>query len=149
MGRKGLLLFVVTVVLAAAGCRHVVPASSDLWIDPGEAVLRAAAASPKGVTGVFAVTVQAGGRTDEVFLNSELDYRDPRNLSIALSPDVAAELELALGGAPEVVLQGRRILVSGTAQTVRIDFLTAGRPTGKYYYQTHVRVDRASQIRVL
>ena len=46
-------------------------------------------------------------------------------------------------------LKGKRILVSGTARTVRIDFLTDNRPTGKYYYQTHVRVDHASQIKVL
>jgi hypothetical protein len=149
MSRKGLLLFVAAASLAAAGCQHAAPISSDLWIDPGEAVLRAAAAKPRGITGVFAMSIKATGRSDKVHLNSELDYRDPRNLSIAVMPTAAAELEATLGSAPEVALKGKRILVSGTARTVRIDFLTDSGPTGKYYYQTHVRVDRASQIKVL
>ncbi len=149
MNRRRLIPFVAAAVLAAGGCRHAVPLASDPWIDPGEAVLRAAAAKPRGITGVFALSVRATGRTDKVHLNSELDYRDPRNLSIAVMPQAAAELEARLGRAPEIALKGKRILVSGTARTVRIDFLTDNRPTGKYYYQTHVRVDHASQIKVL
>lgn len=98
---------------------------------------------------MFALKVRATGRTDKVHLNSELDYRDPRNLSIAVMPRAAAELERILGGPPEVVLKGKRILVSGTAHLTRIDFVVDDRPSGKYYYQTHVRVSDASQIQVL
>lgn len=95
------------------------------------------------------MTVKGAGRTDEVHLNSQADYRDPRNLSIAVLPAAAAELEMALGGPLEVVLKGKRILVSGTARRTRIDFIVDGEPSGKYYYQTHVRVSHASQIQVL
>lgn len=149
MTRKGLFVVLVTASLATAGCRHARPMSSDLWIDPGEAVLRAAAARGAGVTGVFAITVKATGRTDKVHLNSEADYRDPRNLSIAVMPAAAGALEKTLGGPPEDLLRGKRILVTGTARTVRIDFITDAGPSGKYYYQTHVRVDDASQIKIL
>jgi len=38
------------------------------------------------------------------------------------------------------------IATSGTARRERIDFTANGAPTGKYYYQTHVRVSDAAQI---
>jgi len=41
---------------------------------------------------------------------------------------------------------GRRISVNGVAERVRIDFTGNGRSTGKYDYQTHVRVGRPGQI---
>lgn len=137
-------------LMALAGCCATTAQRTNAnWIDPGQAVLRAADAPQTGITGVFALTVRATGRADKVYLNSETDYRDPRNLTIALMPEAVAELAQALGGAPEELLRGKRILVSGTAMRTRIDFTVDGRQSGKYYYQTHVRVDQASQIKVL
>ncbi|MGY3265559.1 hypothetical protein [Lysobacter sp. HA35] len=137
-------------MLVAAGCSTTPPqTSSSNWIDPGQAVLRAADAPLTGVTGVFALTVRGTGRTDKVHLNSQDDYRDPRNLSIAVLPHAAADLEKTFGGPLEQTLKGKRILVSGTAKRTRIDFTVDGQPSGKYYYQTHVVVTHASQIQVL
>ncbi|QDW66724.1 hypothetical protein [Luteimonas granuli] len=139
----------ILILAWAAGCASV-PAPSTLpWIEPGQAVLQAAAAPRTGLTGVFAMTVKATGRTNRVHLNSEADYRDPRNLSIAVMPSAAEELEALLHAPPEVALKGKRILVSGTARRTRIDFVVGGKPSGKYYYQTHVRVTDALQIQVL
>jgi hypothetical protein len=145
-------LIIATTFFAAAfltGCASPREHVSSQFIDAGQAVLQAAAAPRMGVTGVFALTVRGTGRTEVVHLNSEADYRDPRNLSIAVAPAAAAELERILGSRPENALKGKRILVSGTAKRTRIDFTVHGRATGKYYYQTHVRVTDASQITVL
>src|SRR5690606_32596351 len=106
--------------------------------------LQAAAAPRTGVTGVFVMTVKATGRTNKLHLNSEADYRDPRNLSIAVMPRATEDLEAILQAPAEVALEGKRILVSGTARRTRIDFVVGGKPSGKYYYQTHVRVTDAS-----
>lgn len=146
---------IASVVLAAllAGCASspgMERAASSDWIEPGQAVLGAAAAPREGVTGMFVMTVKATGRADEMmYLNSEEDYRDPRNLSIEVTPDAAAQLERGFGAQPSGALKGKRILVSGTARRTRIDFFVGNRPTGKYYYQTHVRVEQASQIQIL
>jgi len=95
------------------------------------------------------MTVKATGKTDRVHLNSERDYRDQRNLSIAIEADAAAALAAILGAPPERALKGKQILVAGTARRAKIVFFAEGRPTDKYYYQTHVVVTKASQIQLL
>lgn len=119
------------------------------WIDPSQAVQLAAAAAPRGISGVFALTVQAAARPGPLYLNSERDYRDQRDLTVVVLPAVAKALSERLHGEPERVLRGRRILVAGWARRVRIDFVADGRPSGKYYYQTHVLVTDATQIQLL
>ncbi len=122
------------------------PAPALATIDAPTAVAKAAA-TDAGVTGIFSITVRA---TDiegyRVWLNSEADYRDPRCLSIAVAPTARRDLASRLGGDPSVVLKGRAILVHGTANKRRIDFISGGVPTGHYYFQTHVDVADASQI---
>jgi len=116
---------------------------------PEKAVIAAARAAPEGVPGIFKMTVRAVGRENgRVFLNSELDYRDQRNLTIAMSDDVEKALEAKIGAVSEQAFVGRRIFVRGVAQRVRIDFTVGGRPTGKYYYQTHVMVTAPAQVAV-
>lgn len=137
--------------LSLVACVHqqvVVLPPGPAWIDPSSAVQLAAAAPRDGVSGVFAMTVRAVGRDERgVYLNSERDYRDQRNLTVVLTPDAAAELEGRLGGPLEQRLRGHAIQVSGTARRTKIVFFADGQATDKYYYQTHVRVMKAGQIR--
>lgn len=93
-------IFVASVLLA--GCAGVQPqqeaTSPAAWISPEEAVHLAAKAAPEGVPGIFALRVQATGtQSGRFYLNSELDYRDQRNLTIALGPQVAVQLAERLG----------------------------------------------------
>jgi hypothetical protein len=114
---------------------------------PMEAIERAAALAPGAYPGVFVMTVRASGRQgSSLYLNSESDYRDPRNLSLEVRPVAQAQLESRLGASAETALRGRTIRVDGAARRVRIDFTADGRPTGKYYYQTHVVVERGEQL---
>jgi hypothetical protein len=119
-------------------------------IEPMEAIERAAAVPDVGITSTFILTVK---RTDKVghqyFLDSEPDYRDQRNLSIAVSQEAANDLQKQLGTPFGTALKGKQILVMGTAKRVKIAFEVHGQPTGKFYYQTHVVVDKASQIKIL
>jgi hypothetical protein len=144
------LLMVVLLSTAVAGCGHV-GSHKTQWIDPAMAVQLAAAAGPgRGVEGVFALQVRATGEdAGRLFLGSQADYRDPRNLSVALDPQVLPALAERLQANPAVALMGKPILVRGTARLVRIDFTKAdGSASGKYYYQTHVRVSDAAQIQL-
>ncbi|TCZ82037.1 hypothetical protein [Lysobacter sp. N42] len=142
----------LTPILALAACAGCASSArhGGAWIDPMHAVHLAAAAQGRPVAGVFALTVQASDRgEDRIWLNSERDYRDPRNLTIVVLEPAARELGEQLGGDPVARLRGRRIQVTGQARRTRIDFMHDGRATGKYYYQTHVHVTRAAQLRLL
>ena len=115
---------------------------------PRDAIWTAAQAEGRPVTGCFELTVQAiGDDRDGVYLNSERDYRDPRNVTIRLSRGAARDLRDAIGGATlGDALVGRTLVVRGSVVRQRILFTGDGRPTGKYYYQTHVRVGDVRQI---
>lgn len=137
--------------ISMAGCTSIsAPRTTqpvDAWITPSQAVLLAANAAPRGVKGTFRMKVRATGEENGVmFLNSELDYRDQRNLTVAVAPTAVAALQARLGGDPRVALKGRDIVVTGSAMRTRIVFSANGQPTDKYYYQTHVRVSDADQI---
>jgi hypothetical protein len=120
-------------------------------ISPIQAIEKAAEASPKGIRGFFELRVKATGKPKNiVFLNSELDYRDPRNISIAISPKVAESFMKKYGETPELFLKNKRIIVYGEVRKVKISFGCNGkRNKNQYYYQTHVRVGSLSQILIV
>ncbi len=134
-------------LLMLAGC-GTVPVDSRGWITPADAV-RAVNESPsQPLRGEFVLTVRAiGSQGERTFLNSETDYRNQNNLTIAMRTSTATALEKRLGVAL-ADLKGRRIVVLGEARRVRIGlFDDRKRPTGKYYFQTHVPVDSPTQVR--
>ena len=145
---RSLAVFGAALVAALSGCttaRPVVVTGSP--ISPIEAIIRAADSAPREVPGLFAFRVAATGRHgDRLYLNSEGDYRDQRNLTVSIEPQVIPLLRQRFGALPDAYLRGKWIEVRGAAQRVRILFTDDGRPTGKYYYQTHVRVTDPAQI---
>lgn len=107
----------------------------------------AAEKAPDHVPGVFVLNVQATGRSKgDVFLNSETDYRDPRNLSVRILPSAQEELRKKYGDDFEAALKGKPVEVMGWVAQTKILFTANGVDTGKYYYQTHVVVHAADQI---
>ena len=128
-----------------AGCAGM-PAGGT---SPEVAVMRAAAAAPRGVSGTYVMTVRATGRQDNhLYLNSKNDYRDQRDLTIDVPPGVEDELAARLHASVPEALTGKRIAVRGVARRIRIGFMANGMMTGKYYYQTHVTLGAANQLSV-
>ena len=83
-----------------------------------------------------------------IFINSETDYRDPRNVSVAIPPDAAREIFRRTGRTDlRRALIGQTIIVNGRARRVRIGFFDGyRRPTGEYYYQTHIPIRFGNQL---
>lgn len=101
------------------------------------------------VPGLFAMEVKASGRDrGRLYLNSEADYRDARNLSVVFTPETEAAFKREHGSAPDEFLAGKEIVVLGTARQVKVHF-TDGRgvPSDRYYYQTHLVVAKPDHIR--
>ena len=82
------------------------------------------------------------------FLNSEPDYRDPRNISVRIMAPAQPEMRARWGNDLSRLI-GQRLWVLGPSIRTRIDLIdSAGRPTGKYYYQTHELVRDANQVQL-
>jgi hypothetical protein len=123
---------------------------------PADAIQLAAAAAPdRGVDGTFLLTVKATGedkKQHRIFLNSELDYRDQRNLTVVIEPSALPDLEARYGKNPKGFLMGKQLLVTGTAKRVTIYFgrpkfsAVNGKLLNKYYFQAHLAVARGDQI---
>ncbi len=100
--------------------------------------------------GRFALHVQSAGRQDgNIYLNSELDYRDQRNLTVAIMPAAIEALTRRYGQPPDQFFAGKNIVVDGAARRMKIVFMADDAPSDKYYYQTHVAVEQADQIRIM
>jgi hypothetical protein len=149
MIRKGLVRAAAGISLAACSAAAAQAADPGVGIAPREAIVAAADAAPRGVSGEFALVVRATGRErGRVYLNSERDYRDQRNLTVNIDRRAAEALERRYGAPAHLFFENKAIRVRGVVRRVRIDFLWQGRPTGKYYYQTHVLVADPDQIAV-
>ncbi|GAC24180.1 hypothetical protein GMES_1884 [Paraglaciecola mesophila KMM 241] len=98
--------------------------------------------------GVFRVKA-TGSLEGRVFLNTEYDYRDPRNISIVLSPEIATEFEKKYEMSPEAYFLKKRVLVKGQLVQVKIWFSSNGKRSNKYYYQTHMRVSSLDDISLM
>ena len=150
--RDGWVGSVVLGVALLAGCAHApgAPEGQKRPMTPVEAVEQAAKWAPEGVRGEFAFEVKSvGSDGKDSFIHSEPDYRDPRCLTLRVAPRVRAQLEARFGGKLEQVLVGRKLLARGTASQVRIDWVTDSRPTGRFYYQTHVNIAHDTQITLI
>lgn len=120
---------------------------------PAQTVMSAAGVAPDWLPGVFALQVQGSGRgrgreAGYIFLNSEADYRDPRNVTVNFSPAAAAAYRKEHGVDPDVALRGKPLLIYGFARQRKIDFTHNGAPTGKYYFQTHIVITDADQVQI-
>ena len=140
---------VVSCALALAACKAVVPDLTYNYMAPWKAVELAALYTPDGIDGTFDLLVENTGVKDGyVFLNSESDFRDQRNLSIAIGPKAVQALTVTLKGPPQDTLRGKRVRVKGTAKRLQVYFVRDGKPTEHFLYQTYVNVDDPAQIQV-
>lgn len=160
---KSAYLF-AAILLAAAPTLHAGEAPVEMTVPAGaltpmDAIFQSASVAPRGVRASFVMEVKAIGTHEGTsyldsnaitYVNSEEDYRDQRCLTLALPPQVRERLELRLGGPLDKTLKGKRVLVKGVAQRVEIRLYgTDGQATGKYYYQTHIRILNEDQIKVI
>ena len=106
--------------------------------------------APEGVKGTFQFLIKASGvERKVVYLNTELDYRDRRSITVALHPKTIAAFTKKYGSSPEAYFINKNIEVTGEAKQIKIWFISNGKRTKKYYFQTHIRVKSLKQIKVL
>ena len=135
-------------ILVLSSCSKYSKKTEQL-ISPMKAIELAAIAAPDTHQGIFEMTVKAGSLRDKmIFLNSELDYRDQRNLTLVLRPVVIKELAKKYGEDPLKYLLNKNVIVKGEAKRMKIWMFYKDKKLTKYYYQTHVFVNYTDQISI-
>jgi len=143
------LILLSVLVLSACSTTHEVTSNVELT-DIMQLIEKTEINAPKGVMGTFQFQIKASGiQRNNVYLNTELDYRDRRSITVALHPKAVIEFTKKYGSSPDVYLINKNIQVTGEAKRIKILFLSNGKKTDKYYFQTHVRVTSIDQIKVL
>jgi len=106
--------------------------------------------APEGIKGTFRFPIKASGnQRGIIYLNTENDYRDRRNITVAIHPKLIDAFIKKYGESPESYFINKTIEVTGEAKRMKIFFFSKGKITKKYYFQTHVRVTSLKQIKVL
>lgn len=121
------------------------------FFTPLEAIVGAAAAVEEGITGTFKISVQASGADSRSgFLNSELDFRDQRCLTVEIPGALMQPLADVVGANPLTYYRGKTIEIDGIAKRVTIRVRDQnGDPTSVYYFQTQVALTDISKIRLV
>ena len=115
-----------------------------------EIIKSAAGSAPDGVEGEYVLKIKAAGKQGPfVYLNTEFDYRDQRSVTVAIHPSLVPLFVEKYGATPQEYFINKSVSVFGQAKRIRINFGLQGKPSGKYYYQTHIRVMDIAQIKVL
>ena len=145
---KYLLLLSILVLSACTTTPEITSkaASTDVM----RLIEQTAVNAPKSVKGTFQFSIKASGiERKVVYLNTELDYRDRRSITVALHPKTIAAFTEKYGSSPEVYFINKNIEVTGEAKQMKIWFGSNGKRSEKYYFQTHIRVKSINQIKVL
>lgn len=171
-----------TIVAAIAGCSTVpssdvgvsepdgacvAPAIEGRSLDPEDAGALARHNEARCQSGLFAMRVRSIDRSGSmVYLNSQAEVWDPTNISIALTPQAQRELTAYFDGDAATQLEGKELLIAGTARIVPIYGSSPGiyapqctytgcgsslaveapHPSIAHYDQIHVLVRSAGQI---
>jgi len=150
MKNKVIQLFLITILVS--GCtstEHTAQTTPQTYkgLTARDAIELSESAAPRNAPGVFSVFIKASGNVNKlIYLNTELDYRDRRNVSIVLLPEFQKAFLKKYGISAEEMLMNKNIKVNSFATRTKIVFSYRGQPTSKYYFQTHIPVRHLKQI---
>jgi len=143
------LILISILVLSACSSTSKISTSSDI-ANIMNLIALTEEKAPNGIKGTFQLPIKAAGvQRGIVYLNTETDYRDRRNITIALHPKLIDAFTKKYGSSPNSYFLNKTIEVTGEAKRMKIYFLSKGKITKKYYFQTHIKVSSLSQIKVL
>ncbi|WP_417761935.1 hypothetical protein [Shewanella sp.] len=143
-------LLLAAALIGLGGCASSSSTSAIQYSNTMDIIGSAATQAPQVVAGDYTLLIKAVGEQGAmVFLNTELDYRDQRNVTIALPKQVLPQMGIADFNALQHHFVNHAVHVRGDAMRVRIDFNRDHVPTGKYYYQTHIHIAKLSDISVI
>ena len=100
-----------------------------------------------GVLGTYQFQVKGANVVNGVlFLNSEDNYRDPKNLTVRCDETATRMLTLRFSGSPAMFLKGKCIQAVGRPIRVPVALVVDGEVSNRGYYQTHIRISNPEML---
>lgn len=145
---KILILLSVLILSACSSTSEI--SSSSKPTDIIQLIEKAKRRFPEGVQGTFQIPIKASGNVGGItYLNSNIDYRDPKNLTIEITPSIIELFTKTYGTPPVSYFVDKIIEVKGKVERIKISKWINGSRSKKHYYQTHIIVTTLNQIKVL
>ena len=143
------LILIFTLFIGACSTTSQISTNTNI-VDIMNVIALSEASAPDGVKGTFQLPIKASGIQNNVtYLNTETNYRDRRNITVALKPDLIPAFIEKYDSAPSDYFVGKTIEVTGEAKRTKINFISRGILSKKYYFQTHIKVNSLKQIKIL
>ena len=143
------LIILSILILSACSSTAEVTSKSEVT-DIIQLIEQAKRRFPESVRGTFKIPIKATGiQNGIVYLNSNLDYREPTNITLALAPSTIKEFAKTYNSSPSSYLKNKTLEVTGKVERIKIYMYESGKRTKQYYFQTHIKVTAIDQIRVL
>ena len=142
------LILLTSIFITLGGCTSTSDnGNSQIGLTARDAIELSENSAPKNTRGIFTLSIKASGAEKQyVYLNTELDYRDRRNVSVVLLPEFQEAFLTKYGVDAQTMLMNKDLTVSSFAKRMKIYFFVDGKPTEKYYFQTHIPVKHLKQI---
>jgi carbonic anhydrase len=140
--------FITVAFILSFGCsnhRNNQTSTFTTW----DIIEKTEAMAPKGLKGEFLFTIKNSGKQNSIiYLNTQEDYRDRRNITIALLPSFQRAFNAKHNTDIRSYYENKTIQVKGKAERIKIWFFSQGKRTEKYYFQTHINVSDLNQIKI-
>jgi len=139
----------VVFILSIACSNHQISEPTPTTLTTWEIIEQTEAMAPKGLKGEFLLTIKNSGKqSSNIYLNTQEDYRDRRNISITLLPSFQQAFNAKYRTDLRRFYENKTVRVKGEAKRVKIWFYTQGKQAEKYYFQTHIIVSDLNQITI-
>lgn len=143
------LIILSIVILSACSSTPEAPLQTEAT-DIIQLIEQAKRRYPEPIRGTFQIPIKASGsQNGMVFLNSNLDYREPTNITLAIAPSTIESFINTYKRSPDIYFKNKTLEVTGKVERVKIYMYKEGKRTKKYYFQTHIRIKSTDQIKVL
>lgn len=145
---KYLILFSILILSGCSSTQEV--ATQSNFTDIIQLIEKAKKRFPKEVTGTFQIPIKStGSQAGVIYLNSDLDYRDPKSIAVVLAPSTITAFTREYGSSPDLYFLNKTIEVIGRVKQVKIYMFKNGERTKKHYFQTHIKIKDIEKIKVL
>jgi hypothetical protein len=143
------LIILSILIISACSSTHQVTTTSN-FTDIIQLIEKAKRKHPEEVRGTFQIPIKAtGSQAGVIYLNSDLDYRNPTSIAVALEASTIDSFTKRYGSSPDLYFLNKTIEVVGKVKRIKIYLSEHGKRTKKYYYQTHIKVTNIDKIKVL